>query len=261
MNARNRRSIIEERITRFGEVSLVDLAVEFGVSEMTIRRDLDVLENDGAIRKVMGGAISLVGKASEPSFSARAAAAATEKTHLARIAVSLLKPRQTVILDSGSTVLSIAREIRGKNLALTVVTPSLLAALELVDEPDTTVIVTGGRLRPGELSLIGSDAEDAFLRYNCDVYFMGVAGLDGARGASEYHREEGAVKRYASRASDRVIVVVDQSKLGRVQLINVALPGDIAAVVTDAPADHEVLEELRSRGVDVHCTPVDGEDA
>ncbi len=256
MNARNRRSIIEERVNVLGEVSLADLADEFEVSEMTIRRDLDVLEVDGVLRKVMGGAISLIGKATEPSFTARASVAAAEKIHLARLAVSLIKPHQTVILDSGSTVLAIAREIRRKNLALTIVTPSLPAAIELADEPDTTVIVTGGRLRSGELSLIGSDAEDAFLRYNCDVYFMGIAGLDGVRGASEYHRDEGAVKRHAVRASDKVVAVVDKNKLGRVQLINVAMPSEIDAVVTDASADHPVLKQLEEHGVSVHCAPI-----
>lgn len=254
MNANARRERIGEMLLHRGEVSLVDLAEEFGVSEMTVRRDLDVLEEDGVLRKVMGGAIFTGGKSTEPSFHARAAAAAEEKSHLAAIAVSLLKPRQTVILDSGSTILAVAREIRGRKLGLTVVTPSVLAALELVDEPDTTVLVTGGRLRPGELSLIGSEAEDAFLRYNCDVYLMGVAGVDARRGASEYHREEGAVKRYAARAADQVIAVVDQSKLARVQLINVVDTHDIDVVVTDAQDDHPTVTELRAAGVTVHRT-------
>lgn len=259
MNANARRALIEDVIAELGEVSLGDLAERFRVSEMTVRRDLDVLEDEGVLRKVMGGAIFIGGKSTEPSFHARAAAAAEEKSHLAAIAASLLKPRQTVILDSGSTVLAVAREIRGKSLGLTVVTPSVLVAVELADEPDTTILVTGGRLRPGELSLIGSEAEDAFLRYNCDVYFMGVAGVDALHGASEYHREEGAVKRNAARSADRVIVVVDRSKLGRVQLINVAGTADIDAVVTDAPDDDPTVVQLRRSGVVVHRTAAPGE--
>lgn len=259
MNASARRASIEEIVAKQGEVSLADLAERFGVSEMTVRRDLDVLEEEGVLRKIMGGAIFVGGKSTEPSFHSRAAAAAEEKSHLAAIAVSLLKPRQTVILDSGSTVLAVAREIRGKGLGLTVVTPSVLVAVELADEPDTTILVTGGRLRPGELSLIGSEAEDAFLRYNCDVYVMGVAGVDAVRGASEYHREEGAVKRYAARSADRVIAVVDQSKLGRVQLINVLDAADLDAVVTDAPEDHPTVVRLREAGIAVHRTAAPGD--
>ncbi|MDO9398277.1 MAG: DeoR/GlpR family DNA-binding transcription regulator [Herbiconiux sp.] len=245
--------MITQRISELGEVSLAELASEFSVSEMTIRRDLDALEAGGDVRKVIGGAISLIGKSVEPPFSARAVQAAKEKLHLAKLAVSLLKPHETVLLDSGSTVLAVAREIRGKGLGLTIVTPSVLAAIELVDEPDTNVILTGGLLRAGELSLTGAEAQEALLRYNCDVYFMGIAGLDGGRGASDYNREEGEVKRAAVRASDRVIAVVDETKLGRIQLMTVALPTEINAIVTDAPVTHPVLMDLRSAGVEVYC--------
>lgn len=255
MDAKSRRALIEQRVVSRGEVDYASLAIEFGVSEMTIRRDIELLEEENVVRRVVGGAISLVGKANEPPFAARASVAAVEKAHLAQAAVALVQPHETVILDSGSTILAVARELRGRHLGLTVVTPSLLVALELADEPDTTVLVTGGRVRPGEMSLIGSEAEDAFLRYNCDVFFMGVAGIDALHGATEYHREEGAVKRYAVNAADRVIAVVDSSKLGRVQLINVARLGEITAIVTDADEDHPVVVEVRKAGIEVHCVP------
>lgn len=252
MNAKTRRTLIRERAVAFGEVDYVSLAAEFGVSEMTIRRDIEALENENVVRRVVGGAIALVGKASEPPFEARAAVAAVEKAHLAAVVVGLLDRHETVILDGGSTILAVAKALRGRGLGLTIVTPSLLAALELADEPDTTVLVTGGKVRPGELSLIGTEAEEAFARYNCDVYVMGVAAIDGTRGASEYHREEGAAKRYAVRAADRVMAVVDQSKLGRAQLINVAALSEIDIIVTDAAPDHPVLERARAIGVEVH---------
>lgn len=253
MNASARRSLILERVSFLGEVDFSSLSKEFDVSEMTIRRDIESLEAQNVVRRIIGGAISLNGKSSEPPFEMRAAAAASEKSHLAQVAVQLLKPHETVILDSGSTVLAVARAIRGRGLALTVVTPSILSAIELADEPDTVVLLTGGKLRPGELSLIGSEAEDAFRRYNCDVYVMGVAGIDADRGASEYHRDEGNVKRYACRAADKVIAVVDKSKLGRVQLVNVAALSEIDVIVTDADPDHPVLIAARAAGVDVYC--------
>ncbi|WP_263993650.1 DeoR/GlpR family DNA-binding transcription regulator, partial [Mycolicibacterium fallax] len=167
------------------------LAEEFRVSEMTIRRDIERLEEQGIARRVLGGAIAYGGKSTEPSFDARAAVAAGEKVHIASAVADLLVPRETVVLDSGSTVLAVARAIKGRNLGLTVITPSLLVAVELADEPDTTILLTGGKVRPGELSLIGAEAEDFYLRYNADTYVMGIAGVHGRRGASEYHREEG----------------------------------------------------------------------
>lgn len=253
MAAKKRRAIIEERVATHGEIDFATLSKEFGVSEMTIRRDIDALESSGIVRRVVGGAIAATGKSSEPPFEARAAEAAEGKMHIAEAVVTLLQPHETVILDSGSTVLAVARAIRGKQLGLTIVTPSVLVALELADEPDTTLLLTGGLLRPGELSLIGLDAEETFAQYNCDVYVMGVAGVDAVRGISDYHRGEGSVKKAAIRAADRVIVVVDEVKLGRVQLMNVAPLDAVDALVTDGDPDHPTLVTARDLGVNVLC--------
>jgi len=253
MEAKERRALIEQRIHAEGELDFGSLAAEFAVSEMTIRRDIETLENKGVVKRVLGGAIAYGGKAYEPEFEWRAAQASAEKAHIARAAVELLLPNETVVLDSGSTVLAVARAIKGRGLGLTIITPSILVALELANEPDTTVILTGGKVRPGELSMIGAEAEDAYLLYNCDTYVMGIAGVDGRRGVSEYSREEGAVKRAAARASDRVIVVADETKLGRVQLMNVAPAKDITALVTDGDPDDPTVVALREIGVQVVC--------
>ena len=250
MAAKKRRATIEERVRVHGEVDFATLSKEFGVSEMTIRRDIEVLESSGLVRRVVGGAIAVIGKSSEPAAGG-AADAAEGKMHIAEAVVTLLQPHETVILDSGSTVLAVAKAIKGKQLGLTVVTPSLLVALELADEPDTTILLTGGLLRPGELSLIGLDAEDTFTQYNCDVYVMGVAGVDAARGVTEYHRGEGSVKKAAMRAADRVILVVDEVKLGRVQLMNVAPLDAIHTLVTDGAYDNPTVVAAREIGVDV----------
>lgn len=255
MAAKTRRALIEQRVLAEGEIDFATLAEEFKVSEMTIRRDVEALEASGIVRRVVGGAILSSGKAAEPSFEIRAAEAAEGKMHIAEAAVELLHPRETVILDSGSSVLAVAKAIKGRGLGLTVVTPSILVALELADEPDTVVLLAGGRVRPGELSLIGSETEDIFTRYNCDTYVMGIAGVDPARGVSEYHREEGSVKRAAVKAADRVIVVADETKLGRVQLVSVSPLSSVTAIVTDGPADHAALVGARSLGVEVVCVP------
>ncbi|MGB3414624.1 MAG: DeoR/GlpR family DNA-binding transcription regulator [Microbacteriaceae bacterium] len=255
ISARERRTMISQQLASLGEIDFATLAEEFEVSEMTIRRDIENLEEQGLLRKVMGGAISLVGKDNEPPFEARALLASVEKVHLAEFVVGMLEPNETVILDGGSTVLAVAKAIKGKSLGLTIVTPSLLAALELADEPDTSVLVTGGRVRPGEMTLIGPEAATSFLNYNCDTYIMGVAGIDESHGASEYHREEGSVKQHAVQSADRVIVVVDRSKLGQRKLVNVASLQQIDVIVTDADNDHPVLLAAKKLGVEVYCVP------
>ena len=253
VDAKTRRDLIERRVRTDMEVGYAELAAEFDVSEMTIRRDMEALEALGVVRRVVGGAISVKGKDAEPSFATRVADAAEEKRHIADVVADLIGAKETLILDSGSTALAVAQSLKGRGLALTVVTPSVLVALALVDEPDTTVVLTGGQLRPGELSLIGLTTEDTLASYNCDTFVMGVAGIDGDRGISDYHHAESRVKRVASERADRVIVAADKSKLGRVTFVSIAALAQIDLIVTDGPADHPALVAARAAGVEVIC--------
>lgn len=253
MDVKTRRDHIEQRVRAAQEITYADLATEFDVSEMTIRRDVEALEASGVVRRVVGGAIALQGKDTEPSFATRMADAAQEKIHIADVVADLIGVNETLILDSGSTALAVANSLRGRGLGLTVVTPSVLVALALVDEPDTTVVLTGGELRSGELSLIGAAAEDTLANYNCDTYVMGVAGIDGERGISDYHQAESRVKQAASRRADRVIVAADKSKLGRVTFVSITALSNVATIVSDGPPDHPALVAARDAGVEVIC--------
>ncbi|MFV0427389.1 MAG: DeoR/GlpR family DNA-binding transcription regulator [Beutenbergiaceae bacterium] len=254
MTIDERRSFIERRLHSAGKLSYDVLAEELGVSEMTIRRDVEVLEEQGKLRRVLGGVIPFVSKGEEPSFESRLIQGADEKRHIADAVVALLEPHETVILDGGSTVLAVARAISGKGLGLTVVTSSVLAALELADEPETSIFLTGGALRPGELSLIGTETQTALQQYNCDTYIAGVAGVHATRGFSDYNSEESSVKRAAIASADRVIVPVDSSKLGKTNLVSIAPLSAASIIVTDGPRDHALLAAARRIGVEViHC--------
>lgn len=240
-----------------GEIDFASMAQEFAVSEMTIRRDVEALERKGSVRRIMGGAIAFSGKAEEPSFESRVAEAAAGKAHIAAAVADLLHPHETVLLDSGSSALAVARNIRGRGMGLTIVTPSIPVAVVLADEPDTIVLLTGGRVRPGELSLIGAEAEAAFALYNCDTYVMGVAGI-AELGVTDYHREESNVKRAAMSSADRIIVVADSTKLGRVRLMNIAPLIAISVLVTDAPPTDPTVVAARELGVEVVCVEEPG---
>jgi DeoR/GlpR family transcriptional regulator of sugar metabolism len=242
MDVNERRDVIAEKVVAAGEVEFGALASSLNVSEMTIRRDIEALEGLGLLRRVVGGAISLKGTSNEPSFESRASAAAAEKEHIADAVVDLLVPGETVLLDGGSTVLSVARAIRKRGVNLTVVTPSALAGLELSDSPGITVHLLGGLLRPHELSLIGPDTIDAIGKFNCDTYVMGVAGVDSTGGVSEYHYDEAKVKEAGMRSAKRIIVAADESKLGRSALVKVANLADISVLVTDAPLTHPTVK-------------------
>lgn len=260
MSGEDRRRLIELRLLDAGELTYAELVEELGVSEMTVRRDVETLETKGVLRRILGGAISASGKGTEPRFSARVTRSATEKRHIAEAVAGLLHPRETVILDGGSTVLALARAIRGRGLGLTVVTSSLLVGLTLADEPETRLLLNGGLLRSGELTLVGPGATEAYRHYNADTYVMGAAGVDAARGITDYHVEESRVKRAALEAADRVILAVDASKLGNVQLVNIAPLEAATVIVTDGPGDHPALVAARALGIEVVlCHPPERE--
>ena len=251
MDVTERRKFIAEQVATEGEVEFAALAEICDVSEMTIRRDIEVLEQEGLIRRVVGGAIAVGGTAQEPPFHSRASVAAQEKEHIARAVVSLVSPGETVFLDSGSTVLSVARAIRQTAMPLTVITPSVLAGLELSDCPEISVHLVGGLLRPGELSVIGSDTTESLARFNCDTAVIGVAGVDSAGGISDYHHDEAYVKRTAIAISKRTIVAADHTKLGRAALIKIAELSEVSNLVTDSDRRNKTVRAAEAAGISV----------
>jgi len=255
-----RSQLISARIAKSGEATIADLAFGFGVSEMTIRRDLEALEGEGFIRRIRGGAISLTSRSYEPPIAERAASAAAAKRAIGRAAAALLADGEIAIIDVGTTTLELARALSGHR-KLTVVTPSLLVAIELAKSPDVRTLVTGGILRPGEMSLIGHRAEDSFVDLNCDTIFLGVAGVDCERGLTEYNLDDTRVKQAALKSARRCVVLADETKLGRVAFAIVAPLARVDVLVTDARLDHPVVVQAADAGVEiVHAAAVTQEE-
>jgi DeoR/GlpR family transcriptional regulator of sugar metabolism len=250
MNTETRRRRISGFLADRGQVAITELAAEFDVSEMTIRRDLEDLEGQGVARRVRGGAIATVSRGYEPPWATRATEAVEPKQRIAEAATAYIDYGETAILDVGTTTLALARCLRGRG-GLTIVTPSVQAAIELGGDPNTRVIMTGGIVRPGELSLVGSLAEDTFAQFNCDVLFLGVGGIDAEKGLTEYNLDDTRVKRAALRAASRKVALADRSKLGRVCLASIARLSEVDVLITDAAADHPLLEVAREAGVEV----------
>jgi DeoR/GlpR family transcriptional regulator of sugar metabolism len=250
MTSRQRRSAIQAFLAERGEVGIADLAAELAVSEMTIRRDLETLESQGVARRVRGGAISTVSRGYEPPFAMRAVDAHAAKAAIAAAAADYIDYGETAILDVGSTTLELARCLRGRG-GLTIVTPSMHAAFELANEPNMRVILTGGIVRAGELSLIGDLAERTFAELNCDVLFLGVGGIHPEKGLTEYNLDDTRVKRAALRTASRCVVLADAGKLDRVCLATIASLEEIDVLITDAGQEHHVVEAAREAGVEV----------
>lgn len=237
---RDRRQAIFDQLEQAGRVTVANLASHFGVSEMTIRRDLEALERRGLIRRVHGGAVSAVSLSYEPPFELRAERNVEGKQRIGKAAAGLIDDGETIVLDVGSTTLHVAESLKGKR-TLTVLTPSLRIAEVLAGTPGIRLMLTGGVVRPGEFSLIGDAAVRAFDDFVFDTVVLGVGGLHPEAGATEYNLDDAAVKIRALSAATRCIVVADRSKLGKVAFAKVCPLSRIDVVVTDAaPEDPEV---------------------
>ena len=239
-----------EKLADHGEVSVSELSRVAGVSEMTIRRDLENLEREGLLKRVHGGAISRVSRGYEPPFALRSGRGEDAKDRIGRLAAALVVENETLILDVGTTTLALARNLVD-GAGLTVVTASLHAAQVLSVHDELRVIVTGGIARPGELSLVGDLAERAFDELHCDTVFLGAGGVDAEAGVTEFNLDDARVKRAALRSARRCVVLADATKLGKVALGAVCPLARVDVLVTDASASDEALAPLRDSGVEV----------
>jgi len=142
-------------------------------------------------------------------------------------------------------------------LALTVITSSLLIATELSARPQIRTIVTGGMVRKGEQSLIGARAESSFADLNCDTLFLGIAGIDIDKGLTEYNLDDTRVKQEAIKASNRVVVLADSTKIGKVAFANVATLKDVDVLITNASPSNSEIVKMKEFGIDViHVEPI-----
>ena len=243
--------MIMQALRQRSPVLVGELAAALDCSEMTVRRDLEALERDGGLRRVHGGAASVFLSAEETPYGIRALEASEAKATIGAAAAGLLSDGETVILDGGTTAMEVARAL--SNRRMTVMPLALRPVFELHEYPGIKLLLPGGEVRPGELSLTGSLTEPAFALLRFDTCIMGPCGVDAKAGITTHLLAETAVKRAAAKAAQRVIAVADSSKLGRVAFGHVCDLDDIDIVLTDAGADPQVVDALRMAGVDVRC--------
>lgn len=252
---RQRRLEITTMLHRDTEITVVELARRFAVSATTIRRDLQTLQADGLARRTHGGAVCMAYHPSPPSSLLRPNQAAPPKQAIADVAKTLIRDHETVIIDAGAPVLELARALRRRS-GVTIVTPSVLVAAELSNGPQVRVMVTGGQLRPPEMSLVGTYAEKSFDDLNCCAAIITISGLDAERGMTEHDPDAARVKRAAIDASNRCIVIADAASCGRTAPITVAPLTSIDILLTDVEHDHPVVHTLIRNGTTILHLPV-----
>lgn len=232
LSAGERRATIMRLLDATGRVAVGELSKLTKVSDMTTRRDLEALEHEGLLRRTHGGAVSVTSLSYEPPYVLRKDTNADAKVRIGQRTASLLREGETVILDVGTTAVEVARALRGRQ-NLTVLTSNLWAAAILADEPGIVLMLTGGKTRNRERSLVGHLATRAFDELVFDVFVMGVAGVHQDFGITDYNVDEAEVKRAAIQASQRRIVIADSSKLGKAAFARICDLRQIDTIVTD----------------------------
>jgi DeoR family transcriptional regulator of aga operon len=249
LNEERRRAILD-MLKRDGRVLVGDLARHFDTSQVTIRKDLEVLDGQGIVHRTHGGALPAhEGALEDPSLREKEKLHRKEKLHIASAAARLVNEGQVVILDSGTTTTAIAHALRNfRNL--TIVTNAVNIAAEL-SGANVEVILTGGTLRKNSFSLVGPIAEDTLRRLNADILFLGVDGFDVHYGLSTPNLLEAKVNRVMVEVSRRTVAVCDSSKFGRRSLSLIAPPDALHQVITDHGIPKPDLRALKKTGIEV----------
>jgi DeoR/GlpR family transcriptional regulator of sugar metabolism len=245
-----RQSKICERFAKQPGATISDLAREFSVSEMTIRRDLAALEKTAGIRRTHGGAVLTERMVLEFDYRERRALNRAEKLAIASKAASLVEPGSRIILDTGTTTLELACLLRDMS-NLTVVTPSLAVASELQHSPGVEVILLGGVVRHGSPDLTGAVTEHCLDLFQVDIAFQGAEGigLDG----SLYDRDLqlARVDKQMRQVAKKTCLLADHTKIGLTALARSGSIKDVDIFITDSGAPRSALEKFTRLGVQV----------
>jgi DeoR/GlpR family transcriptional regulator of sugar metabolism len=249
MLATDRRTRILERVAEEQTIRIGELAEEFRVSEMTIRRDIAKLERTGFLRRTYGGVTAHLTRSLDPAFNTRSLRNAAAKRLIAVTAAGLIGDVSTVFVGTGTTTEQFVRLMPAFD-DLTVVCESLPVA-GLLGTRSTRVVVLGGTVHRDELSCIGPVATGTVQRYRADVAVLGAAGVTLRHGITELFEEEAENHRLMIERSERLLLLADGSKLGTHAMAYVAPVTAISTLVTDEGAPADVLAELRAAGVEV----------
>jgi DeoR family fructose operon transcriptional repressor len=244
-----RRDRIADLVRDRGSVRASELTDLFGVTDETIRRDLAHLADQGVLRRAHGGAVATPTRA-ESTFERRLHEHEAEKIAIARAAAELVRDGSTIIIDSGTTTVHLARAIADKR-DLVVITNAVTNAIELIGSPTVTVVLTGGVVRPATLGAVGDLAVATLKELHVDQVFLAMNSVTVDGGLTYPSFEEVAVKRAMIEAGSEVILLVDASKFGHNSLVRVAALDAVSTVVTSASSDAGTIGAMRDMGIEV----------
>ena len=249
-SAEGRTQRILEVVRDRGFARNSELSEALGVSTVTIRQDIKVLQERGLLRKTYGGAAAVASGTPDSAFASRSARMGEEKRRIGAAAAAMVLPGETILIDAGSTTIEIARNLP-ENQDLTVITCALNVALEAGTKPGIQVILCGGLLNSNTLSVIGHQVEHVLEEVNADRLFLATYSVDLRRGLAERNMAGAQVKRALIRAARAVVLVCDSTKFGANAPVITAPLGVVQQVVTGSGIPSVFSEHFRKCGVPV----------
>lgn len=253
LSTRERRALILSKLQNNKEVYVTSLSQQFGISEVTIRNDLNELQRRNLVIRTRGGAVRVpkVESDKDTAVESKRMYNTAEKKAIGRLAASFIQNNETIVLDSGTTTLEIAKNL-DRLQRLTIITNSMDIALELLRYNRFTIILLGGHLRLTSHSLVGPLAEATLRNFYCDKLFLGIDSFNMEEGVSTPNIEEAHLNQNMIEKAKEVIAVCDSSKFNRRSFAFIAPVNKINSVITDSAVPQEVRSKLKEEGVNLY---------
>ena len=250
MLALERKNRILDRVQQEGKVIVSVLSKEFDVSEETIRRDLEKLEEEGYVTKSYGGAVAKEKNSIDLPFNVRRNANPEGKRIIAKLIASRIEEGETLFLDASTTAVFIAKELKARE-RLTVITNSIENLIELADQTNWNIISTGGTLSGGSMSLLGGRTAEVIQSYHTNKVILSCKGLDIEKGVTDGNPEIASIKRAMLDAADTVILAADSTKFDRVAFSRLCDLPDIDCIITEKKPDDLWIRYFKEHGIEL----------
>jgi len=250
MLAIERKNAILAKLSIEGKVLVNDLSREYGVTEETIRRDLEKLEKDGLAKKTYGGAVINENFKIDLPFNVRKQTNVKSKQYIAAVIASMINDGDYIMLDSSTTALDVVKSIMYKK-RITLITNSIEILLKLSNKPDWTVISTGGVLKESGLSLIGYQAERMVSGFHVDMSICSSKGIDSEMGITDSNEKDAEIKKAFFKSAKKKILALDSSKFDKISFVKVCDISDVNIIVTEKKPSDFWVEHFRQAGVEI----------
>jgi len=247
-NITDRHQYILEKLQKLGKVNIIELVEEMGVSGVTIRKDLKLLEDKKLMFRTRGGGSINNPYAVDRPIVEKELINSDEKRRIARAAIELIGATDSIMISSGTTAFEVSRALH-PNRHLTVITPALKVGLELSNRPNVEVMQLGGLVRPASSSVTGAHAIRILEEISCSILFLGVDGIDLDFGITISNISEAALNQKMIETAQTVIILADSTKFDRRGLGRICGSDQVDYIVTDSKVSPTTVKDLEDRGI------------